>query len=124
LSSVKSVLVVDDAAFMRVVLKDILKNTGITAIFEAGDGLEAVKSFKDNRPSLVTMDVNMPKADGIQALKAILTIDPTAKVVMVTAVEQKHVVDDAMKIGAKGYITKPFDREMVSSVLSNVSRSA
>src|SRR3990167_1870407 len=87
------ILIVDDASFMRSVLKDIIKNNGLASeIFEAADGIEGVKAFQKIRPDLVTMDVNMPRADGIQALRAILKIDPHAKVVMITSVEEKHIV--------------------------------
>jgi two-component system chemotaxis response regulator CheY len=119
----KKILVVDDASFMRTVLKDIIKGNGLaTEIIEAGDGVEGVKAYQTQKPDLVTMDVNMPKADGIQALRAIMKIDPAAKVVMVTSVEQKQIVQDAMKLGARDYIVKPFDRSNVGLVLNKVLR--
>jgi two-component system chemotaxis response regulator CheY len=117
------ILVVDDASFMRTVLKDIIKSNGLaTEIIEAGDGVDGVKAYQTNKPNLVTMDVNMPRADGIQALRAIMKIDPTAKVVMVTSVEQKQIVQDAMKLGARDYIVKPFDKTTVGLVLNKVLR--
>jgi len=119
----KKILVVDDASFMRTVLKDIVKGNGLaTEVIEAADGVEGVKAYQAQKPDLVTMDVNMPRADGIQALRAIMKIDPTAKVVMVTSVEQKQIVQDAMKIGARDYIVKPFDRSNVGLVLNKVMR--
>jgi len=117
------ILIVDDASFMRSVLKDIIKSNGLASeIFEAGDGIEAVKTFLKIKPDLVTMDVNMPKADGIQALRAILKIDPTAKVIMISSVEEKHVVQDAIKLGARDYVVKPFDRSNVPLVINKVIR--
>ena len=117
-------LIVDDASFMRIVLKDILISHGLASqIYEAGDGLAAVEAYKQFKPDVVTMDINMPKADGIQALQSILRINPRAKVVMVTAVEQKHIVQDAMKAGARDYIIKPFDRPSVALVMSKVIRA-
>ncbi|MEM4249350.1 MAG: response regulator, partial [Candidatus Nitrosotenuis sp.] len=117
----KKILVVDDASFMRTVLKDIIKGNGLASeIIEAADGVEGVKAYQAQKPDLVTMDVNMPKADGIQALRAIMKIDPAAKVVMVTSVEQKQIVQDAMKLGARDYIVKPFDRSNVGLVLNKV----
>jgi two-component system chemotaxis response regulator CheY len=117
------ILVVDDASFMRVVLKDLLVSNGfVSEIYEAGDGLAAVEAYKKFRPDIVTMDVNMPKADGIQALKAIMQFDPKARVIMVTSVEQKHIVQDAMKAGAKDYVVKPFERSSVALVISKVLR--
>jgi two-component system chemotaxis response regulator CheY len=119
----KKILVVDDASFMRTVLKDIVKGNGLaTEVIEAADGVEGVKAYQAQKPDLVTMDVNMPRADGIQALRAIMKIDPAAKVVMVTSVEQKQIVQDAMKIGARDYIVKPFDRSNVGLVLNKVMR--
>jgi len=117
-------LIVDDASFMRIVLKDILISHGLASqIYEAGDGLAAVEAYKQFKPDVVTMDVNMPKADGLQALQSILRVNPRAKVVMVTAVEQKHVIQDAMKAGARDYVVKPFDRANVALVMSKVIRA-
>jgi len=117
------ILVVDDASFMRTLLKDIIKSNGLASeIFEAADGVEGVKAYQKIKPDLVTMDVNMPKADGIQALRAILKINPSAKVVMITSVEEKHIVQDAIKLGARDYVVKPFDRSNVPLVLNRVIR--
>jgi two-component system chemotaxis response regulator CheY len=117
------ILVVDDASFMRAVLKDILHANGFTNIYEASDGTLAVDGFRKYKPDIVTMDVNMPNMDGVQALRSILQIDPRAKVIMVTSVEQRHVVQEAMKLGAKDYVVKPFERNMVSTVVNRVLRS-
>lgn len=117
------ILVVDDARFMRQVLIDIIKTNGLSrAIVEADNGVDAVKKFQKYKPDLVTMDVTMPGADGIQALRAILKINPRAKVIMITSVEEKHTVQDAMRIGARDYIVKPFDRSNVPMVLNKVLR--
>ncbi|MEW6604326.1 MAG: response regulator [Thermoproteota archaeon] len=117
------ILVVDDAAFMRVVLKDILAASGFQNIVEAGDGAAAVTAYHQHRPDIVTMDINMPGTDGIQALRMILQMNPSAKVVMVTSVDQKHIVQEAIKLGAKDYVVKPFDRGMVATVVNRVLRS-
>ena len=118
------ILIVDDASFMRVVLKDILKSNGLcNDTIEAADGVEAVRQYIQHKPDLVTMDVNMPKADGIQALRGIMKINPNARVIMVTSVEQKHIVQDAMKSGARDYIIKPFDRSNVGLVLNKALRT-
>jgi len=114
------ILIVDDAAFMRVVLKDILTSNGYSTIYEAGDGTSAITSYKTNKPDLVTMDINMPGIDGLQALKSVLEVNPMAKVIMVTSVEQKHIVQKALKLGAKDYVTKPFDRTNVAAVVSKI----
>lgn len=120
--SATKILVVDDASFMRAVLKDILAANGFTNLYEASDGALAVDGFKKYRPDMVTMDVNMPNMDGVHALRAILQIDPKAKVIMVTSVEQKHIVQEAMKLGARDYVVKPFERNMVSTVVNRVLR--
>ncbi len=117
------VLIVDDASFMRTVLKDIVKMNGLASqVIEAKDGVEGVRNYQKYRPDLVTMDINMPKADGIQALRAIMKLDPSAKVVMVSSAEQKEIVQDAMRIGARDYVVKPFDRSAVPLVLNKVLR--
>ena len=116
-------LIVDAASFMRTVLKDIVKSNGLASeILEASDGIEGVTAYQKHKPDLVTMDINMPNADGIQALKAIIKMDPGAKVVMVTAVENKESVQDAIKYGARDYVVKPFDRSNVPLVLNKVLR--
>ncbi|HKU32948.1 MAG TPA: response regulator [Candidatus Nitrosotalea sp.] len=123
-TTASKILIVDDASFMRVVLKDILVSHGLVSqVYEAGDGLAAVESYKQFKPDIVTMDINMPKADGIQALKSIIQVNPKAKVVMVTSVEQKHIVQDAIRSGARDYVVKPFDRSNVAMVISKVIRS-
>jgi len=123
-TSATKILIVDDASFMRVVLKDILVSHGLVSqVYEAGDGLAAVESYKQFKPDIVTMDVNMPRVDGIQALRSIIQLNPKAKVVMVTSVEQKHIVQDAIKSGARDYVVKPFDRSNVAMVISKVIRA-
>jgi two-component system chemotaxis response regulator CheY len=117
------VLVVDDAAFMRVVLKDILASNGFQNIYEAADGSAALDAYQQYKPDITTMDVNMPGTDGIQALRSILQLDPMAKVVMVTSVEQRHIVEEAIRAGARDYIVKPFERGKVAAVIGRVLRS-
>ncbi len=116
-------LVVDDAAFMRVVLKDILTSSGFENIVEAPDGAAAIAAYQHHHPDLITMDINMPGTDGMQALRKILQLNPAAKVVMVTSVEQKHIIQEAIKLGARDYIVKPFERGMVATVINRVLRS-
>ncbi|GIU70568.1 MAG: response regulator [Candidatus Nitrosocaldaceae archaeon] len=118
------ILVVDDAFFIRKVLKDILNEIGYSNIIEASNGLEAVETYKKEKPNLVTLDINMPKMDGIQALKNLKRLDPKARVIMVTSVEQKHIVHDAIKLGAKDYIVKPFNRSMIGVIIDRVARSS
>ena len=106
-----SILVVDDARFMRVMLKEILKSTIPDAnIVEAADTTSAIEMYNKERPDLVTMDMNLPGTDGITCMKDILKINPQAKVLMVSAVDQQKMMDDAINAGALGYINKPFNK--------------
>ncbi|NYT06479.1 MAG: response regulator, partial [Methanomicrobiales archaeon] len=107
------VLIVDDTMFMRTLLKNILFSGGHDIVGEAENGEQAVELYAKLKPDLVTMDVVMPKMNGIEALKAIKTADPTAKVIMCTAVGQEQMVKLAIKTGAKGYIVKPFQAPKV-----------
>jgi len=114
------ILIVDDTLFMRTLLKNILFSGGHTIVGEAGDGDEAIEKYKELKPDLVTMDVVMPKMNGIEALKAIKGIDPGARVVMCTAVGQEQMVKLAIKSGARGYIVKPFQAPKVLEEINNV----
>jgi two-component system chemotaxis response regulator CheY len=113
---VAKLLVVDDSAFMRMRNAALLKELGHEVI-EAGDGAQAVALFKQQRPDAVLMDITMPVMDGLQALKAILEIDPSARVAMVTAMGQQAVVMEAIKAGARDFVVKPFDAERVQAAL-------
>jgi two-component system chemotaxis response regulator CheY len=107
------IMIVDDAAFMREILKNLLKSEGYDVVAEAANGLEAVQRFKQYRPELVTMDITMPEMDGIEALTEIIRLDPQARVIMCTAMGSKSMVLDAMKAGAKDFMIKPFLEERV-----------
>jgi len=114
------ILIVDDTLFMRTLLKNILFSGSHDIVGEAENGEEAVEKFKSLKPDLVTMDVVMPKMNGIEALKAITTMNPSAKVIMCTAVGQEQMVKLAIKSGAKGYIVKPFQAPKVLEEVQNV----
>ncbi len=115
--SLTSVLVVDDGRFMRMMLKDTLVSIPCVNILEANDSSSAIEMYKKEKPDLVTMDVNLPGADGISCMKDILKINPQAKVLMISGIDQKHVMNNAMNSGAKGYIKKPFNKiEVISKV--------
>ncbi len=115
------VLIVDDAAFMRKLLKNILFSGGFDIVGEAENGKQAVELYKKLRPDIVTMDIIMPEMNGIEALKEIKKIDPNAKVVMCTAVGQEQMVKTAIKFGARGYIVKPFQAPKVIEELKKVA---
>ena len=105
------ILTVDDAAFMRNIIKNTLGKVGYTEIYEAADGIQAIQSYKQINPDLVLLDITMPNLDGLNTLRAIRTIDPHAKVVMCTAMGQESMVLEAMQYGAKDFIVKPFKAE-------------
>ncbi|EJG07199.1 MAG: response regulator [Methanofollis liminatans] len=114
------ILVVDDTLFMRTLLKNILFSGGHTIVGEAENGDDAIAKYQELNPDLVTMDIVMPKKNGIDALKGIKTIDPNAKVIMCTAVGQEQMVKLAVKTGARGYIVKPFQAPKVLEEVKNV----
>ncbi len=115
------VLIVDDALFMRSMIKDILANAGEFEIAgEAGNGREAVARFEELKPGLVTMDIVMPEMDGIEATKEILQRDPSAVVVMCSALGQEALVIESLAAGAKDFIVKPFSAERVLKVIRSI----
>ena len=112
------ILIVDDAAFMRMMIKDILVKNGFDVVAEASDGAQAVEKFKEHSPDLVTMDITMPEMDGITALKEIKEIGPQAKIVMGSAMGQQSMVIDAIQAGAKDFIVKPFQADRVLEAIN------
>lgn len=114
------VLIADDAAFMRMMLKDILTKNGYEVIGEAANGNEAVEKFEQLSPDLVTMDITMPQCDGIAALKQIMSMNPAAKVVMCSAMGQQAMVIESIQAGAKDFIVKPFQPQRVIESITKV----
>ncbi|HWQ50707.1 MAG TPA: response regulator [Terriglobales bacterium] len=115
-----TVLVVDDAAFMRMSIKKVLERHGFEVVGEAENGIEGVAKYLELKPDLVTMDITMPEMTGIEALKNICQQDPNAKVVMVSAMGQEGLVREAILSGAKSFIVKPYKEEFIISTLSSV----
>ena len=107
------VLIVDDAAFMRKVLSDALSSGGHEVVGEAANGIEAVQRFQELRPEVTTLDITMPEKDGLAALADIMAADPSAKVVMCSALGQESKVLEAIKLGAKDFVVKPFQSARV-----------
>lgn len=114
------ILIVDDAAFMRMMVKDTLNKGGYDDVTEAVDGADAVEKFKEISPDLVIMDITMPNKDGLEALKEIKGINPAANVVMCSAMGQESMVIDAIKSGAKDFIVKPFKPDRVLKTVSSI----
>jgi two-component system chemotaxis response regulator CheY len=111
------VLIVDDAAFMRMMLRDILAKNGFEVVGEADNGKVAVQMYSELKPDVVTMDITMPEMDGIAAVKKIKEADPAAKVVMVSAMGQQAMVIEAIRSGAADFIVKPFQPDRVLEAL-------
>jgi two-component system chemotaxis response regulator CheY len=116
----KTVLIVDDAAFMRVSIKNTLAKNGFSVIGEAENGRVGLQKYKDLKPDVVTMDITMPEMDGLESLKEILAFDPGANVIMITAMGQESMVREAILLGAKGFIVKPFKESTILSALTGV----
>ena len=111
------VLVVDDAAFMRKVVSDALKGGGHEVIGEASNGVEAVARYQELQPELTTLDITMPEMDGRAARKEIIALDPSARVIMCSALGQESKVLEAIKAGAKDFVVKPFKADRVQEAV-------
>jgi two-component system chemotaxis response regulator CheY len=114
------VLIADDASFMRQMIREIIEEEGYEVVGEATNGLEAVEQFTELSPDLVTMDIVMPKCSGIDAVKDIMKSNPSARVVMCSALGQETLVMEALQAGARDFIVKPFKPENVISTLKKV----
>lgn len=120
----KRVLIADDAAYMREMLRDILTQGGYTVVAEAADGDEAVEAFAEHTPDLVTLDIVMPRKSGLEALREIMQRDPGACVVMCSALGQEALVKDMLSAGARGYLVKPFKPDQVLDVVGKALEKA
>ena len=114
------ILVTDDSMLMRSKLRMILEAEGYEVVGEAANGIEAIKKYKDLRPDLVTLDILMPIKDGFQALREIRAIDPAAKVIMVSSTLTKEKILEALKLGARNFLLKPFNHEALLKVVKSV----
>lgn len=116
----KKILLVDDAAFMRKMIRDTLSKAGYTDLYEAVDGADAVAKYNELQPDLVIMDITMPNKDGLEALKEIRAKDSDANIVMCSAMGQESMVMDAVRSGAKDFIVKPFKGDRVLKTVTNI----
>ena len=114
------ILLVDDAAFMRKVIKDTLTKNGYTDLYEAVDGADAVEKFSEINPDLVIMDITMPNMDGLEALKAMRAKNGSANIVMCSAMGQEAMVIEAIKSGAKDFIVKPFKPDRILATAEKI----
>jgi two-component system chemotaxis response regulator CheY len=116
----KTILLVDDAAFMRMMLKDILTKNGYSVIGEAENGAKAIEKYKELKPQLTILDITMPEMDGIQAAKGIKAIDGSALIVMCSAMGQQAMVIESIQAGARDFIVKPFQADRVIEAVKKV----
>ncbi len=116
----KNILICDDAAFMRMMIKDILTKNGYNVAGEAENGVKAVEKYNELKPDLVLMDITMPEMDGIQALKKIKEADSSALVIMCSAMGQQAMVIESIQAGAKDFIVKPFQADRVLEAVKKV----
>ena len=116
----KNILICDDAAFMRMMIKDILSKNGYNVVGEAENGVKAVEKYDETHPDLVLMDITMPEMDGINALKKIKEKDPNAAVIMCSAMGQQAMVIESIQSGARDFIVKPFQADRVLEAVKKV----
>jgi len=116
----KTILLVDDAAFMRMMLKDILTKNGYDVVGEAENGVIAIEKYKELKPNLVILDITMPEMDGIQAAKGIKAFDAGATIIMCSAMGQQAMVIESIQSGAKDFIVKPFQPDRVLEAVKKV----
>ncbi len=117
----KRVLIVDDASVVRLMIKKVLLQGDFEIVGEAVNGIDALSKYKELKPDLVTMDITMPEADGIQATKDIIAFDENAKIVMLSGIDQKEMLWKAIKAGAASYIVKPFENDRILATLNDVT---
>lgn len=116
----KRILIVDDAAFMRMMIKDILTKNGFEIVGEADNGARAIEKYKEHTPDLVIMDITMPEVDGIAAVKEIKKINSDSKIIMCSAMGQQAMVIESIQAGARDFIVKPFQAERVVEAVKKV----
>lgn len=116
----KRVLIIEDVSFMRITLKSMLEKNGFMVVGEAPNGLEGIKKYIELKPDVVTMDITMPEVNGITALKKIKEIDPSAKVIMVSAMGQEGIVKEAILAGALGFLVKPIKEDALIKAINKL----
>lgn len=117
----KKILVVDDATFMRISIKNMLTKNGYKVVGEAENGKIAIQKYEELSPDIVTMDITMPDMDGLTSLKEILAIDSSANIIMISAMGQESMVREAVLSGAKGFIVKPFKEDAIIAALEKLA---
>jgi len=117
---IRTLLVADDARIIRQIIKDMARSAGWEIVGEASNGQEAIERYRELHPDAVTLDLVMPEHDGLHALHGIMEFDPQAKILVVSALEQRQVLKDAFKAGAADFIAKPFDKQSLQTALDQL----
>lgn len=120
----KRLLVIDDAAIIREIIKDVATAAGWTIVGEASNGRQGVERYQELKPDAVTLDLVMPEYDGLYALRGIIAADPNAKVLVVSALDQKSILKEAFKAGATDFLVKPFDKSVLVDTLEHIAAGA
>ncbi|HCL4479927.1 TPA: response regulator [Clostridium botulinum] len=116
----KKALIVDDAKFMRMIVRNAIKKMNIEVVGEAENGIQAIEAYKKLKPDFVTMDITMNEMNGIEAVREIIAFDPNAKIIMCSAMGQQSLLSDAIKAGAKDFIVKPFKEGTVQDAVNKL----
>lgn len=114
------VLIVDDAAFMRMTIKQIIETEDHTMVAEAGNGVEAIEKFMETKPDIVILDISMPEMNGIETLKRLKVLDPAAKIIICSAIGYQDLLAQAIECGAAEFILKPFEKEQLVKAIEKV----
>lgn len=117
------VMICDDTAFMRLIMRELVEQAGMEVVYEAANGQEAIVNYMKFKPDLVTMDITMPELDGLAALKKIMSIDQNAKIIMCSALGQQRMVVEALQHGAKDFIVKPVQKDRVSEMFQRILKT-
>lgn len=115
-----NILIIDDSLLMRKKLTKILTSANHVVVGEANDGIEGLKKYKELSPDIVTLDITMPNMDGLECLKEILAFDSNAKIIMMSALSKGNAVTESIKTGAKDFLSKPFEKDQVIQIISNI----
>ncbi len=118
------VLIVDDLAFIKLIIRDTLEKTGFEVAGEASNGIEAIEQYKRLKPDIVLMDITMPRMDGIQALQEIIKVDSSARIIMCSALGQQKLIIQSIQLGAKDFIVKPFKPERIVGAIKKALNMA
>ncbi|MCR9145015.1 MAG: response regulator [bacterium] len=115
------IMIVDDSEIIRKAIRNMLAGEGRDFVGEAGDGVRALEVFKDTKPEIVTMDITMPDMDGLECIRQMMAINPTVKILVVSAVSLESVALEALELGARSFLRKPFSRDQLAAAFEKIA---